>query len=273
MGYELTQDTVFYIVVAFIIIMIGIGIATGFRPWQLVQKVDTLFEPGRLSVQPETDLAKKTELGCLGAVYILTLNGPQFQYKSKAGEKDLSFIVVLDYKLLFVGHNAKQHAEEIITCTLPSDSDLFQCPQTHLWEFELQGVGGISGRQTFHFTAWKAKPALIAAVKENGATLSSVLDGYPDSYISSFDLTLNTGEECKKTECGRHDEHDCKTEGDECYWSAPWFTASKCKLCPQEGFTDCRNYDVDQCEQCPIPKTRCKVGWEPALSLRGCQPG
>ena len=258
MGFEITKGAIFYFLIMIVVIYIGIAIVTGLNPLTLLKKIDSTFEPGKVYVTNAGTLDKNIELGCLGTNYILTLDGAKFGYKG-TGDK-LEFIVVLDYKnLLFVGHYGD---EEKITCT--AEPDKYNCPQELKLSFELAGTGGITGKQTFHFTTWLARPAVIDAVKQTHATLDKILDSYSDSYLSSFDATVNVQTKCKETECGsQSNEPDCKaTSG--CYWGGwPW--SKSCKVCSSS--TNCNDYDSGACIQCPIPAANCKPG-----TLYGCEP-
>lgn len=252
---------VMYLVLTLIVISIIVYMVTGLSPLSFFKKLGQTFEPGKLDVAAEE---KNLKIDCVGAIYVLTLDSPKFNYREKSGEKSVDFIIVLDYnRLLFVGKYADS-SKDIIRCSPEPGSDEFQCPQNLKIEFELKGVEQPTGEQSFHFTTWHAKPAVVAAAnsaEETGMTLSSMIDSYSDYYISSFDVTADTAKKCKETECSRIDNKgECTAKNDEgCYWGGLFVS---CKFCPSS--TRCSDYDGPQCNQCPIPKANCKPGalWE-----------
>jgi hypothetical protein len=269
---ETVNEFIVYVTVMLIVIYIGISIVLGVNPlkWGQQARVSDLFEPGKIYTNYK--LEDYTRLDCSGSIRILTLDGVKFGYRvapSSSLDK-IDFIIVLDHQnLLFLGRNEETNDPKI-TCKRPEGSGDFECPNTKL-RFELKGIKDVSGKQTFHLTAWKALPVVVDATQrpetcsETGAgttcvptTLSAMLESYPDSYLSSFDDTIDIGAKCKETECRQLPENECKDKNSEgCYWGG-WFSSS-CEPCPSS--TLCGDYKVPgECAQCPIPRSNCEVG-------------
>ncbi len=269
---EIERDTIFYIIVMFIVMYIGASIVMGFNPlaWGKSGQLSRYFEPGKVyitNVNTQGSIEDLVEVDCTNpgsAAYIIALNNPKFFYKGK--EKAIDFIVLLDYRnMLFLGDLG--NGENKIHCTLPEGGQEFECLQGIKITFTINGVGTLSGKQIFHFTTWLAKPEVMTDAGQNGQTLKNMLDNRASSYLSSFDVAFNSFEaECKQTECESTDNkiacEDKNTDG--CYWRSPlvWFSA--CKACPSE--TDCSKYDRDACTQCPIATATCQIssvlsGW------------
>jgi len=269
---EIERDTIFYIIVMFIVMYIGASIVMGFNPlaWGKSGQLSQYFEPGKVyitNVNKQGSIEDLVKVNCTNpgsAAYIVTLNNPKFFYKGR--EKAIDFIVLLDYRnLLFLGDTGT--AENKIHCTLPEDGQEFECPQDIKITFTLDGVGTLSDKQIFHFTTWLAKPEVITDAGKNGQTLKDMLDSRAPYYLSSFDVAFSSMEaECKQTECENIDNKiACKDKNaDGCYWRSPLVWFSECKACPSE--TDCNKYDRDACTQCPIAMPNCRIssvlsGW------------
>lgn len=265
MGFEITKGAIFYIVLMLIIIYLTVSIITGLTPFQLIKKIGTAFEPGKLYVANDQrdPLEAHTKIECLSAAYKVVIDSPNFYYKDKSSSKSITFAVVLDYRnKLFFGDITDPTGahSETISCSPPADSDEFSCPKDRKIEFNVNGIGTFDNKQVLHFTTWIATPAVISALKESDATLDKMLGGvYANSYLSSFDIVVDTQQKCKEAECNSLDESGCKTKNSEgCYWRTSWLSPNSCQLCGSS--TKCGDYDGEACVQCPIAKANCKPG-------------
>lgn len=262
---DIERETIFHIIITLLILYIGASIVLGFNPltWTKKGQLSQTFEPGKLYIS-NTDaqggIESLIKFDCSQAAYILTIAQPKFFYKGAAG-KSLDFILVLDYKnLLFVGKDDDENMKTV-HCTPDEKGEEYQCPESNI-NFKLQGVGGVTGEQVFHFTAWNAKPSVISAADDPDQTLASMLGSYPESYMTSFDAAVNVDIKCKETKCSSLSKTPCDEENadtGDCYWRSPWNIdwLSGCKPCPSD--TTCSKYDRDACVKCAIPKANCQV--------------
>ena len=262
-----TVKVILYVIGGLVVLYILMAIAIGVNPVMLVKKMNQKFEPGKLYVtntNNEQNLEAISDVEYSESSYIITLHGPKFHYEGDS-DSALKFIILLDFhSLLFVGTHSD--GQEIIECSPESGSLEFNCAQNLELKFDLgRRTGTITGKQNLHFMAWSAKPAVVDAAKQDTATLSSMLESYADSYISSFDVAVDFSMKLEETGCKKLNEQECRDNNNEgCYWGGPWYWYSSCGLCPSS--TKCIDYRKDQCAQCPVPKANCEPG-----ILWGCE--
>ncbi|HLD38730.1 MAG TPA: hypothetical protein VJB05_00260 [archaeon] len=272
---DIERETIFHIVVMLLVLFIAGAVILGVNSlvWTQQDKLSEVFEPGKLDItnkDPQGGISNLIKFDCSQAAYTLIIDKPKFYYKGTAG-KTLDFILLLDYKNVFFTGNDENGVIKEFHCTPDESGEKFQCPEDSIF-FTLQGVTGVTGEQVFHFTAWKAKQVVIemarkAAANEPGQTLFTMMDSYPESYMTSFDGVVNVTTKCAEAKCAAiNDESGCNTEN-ECYWRKPWNIGwlSGCKPCP--SYTICGDYDRDACEKCATPQANCRV-----TTLGGCEP-
>lgn len=255
---EAVQELGLYLLITIIIIYLGVSVVLGFDPRMWGGKFSSAFTPGK--VVPLNEQGSAT-IDCKGTAYKLAFKNIGFNYDRKPGAsvEQINFVVVLDFNnMLFIGQ--KDGAIDKIKCTSQENSDKFDCPKDENIEFELKGVSTPTGNQVFHFTVWDAKQDVIDALTKpesctpacRPTSLSTVLDSYPNSYISSFDITKNVEHECLKSECLAQDQQKCKDAAG-CYWHGT------CDICPSSA-QPCSSYSTEQCAQCAIANASCVPG-------------
>lgn len=268
MGFEITQGAAFYIIMMLIVIVIGIGIVTGFKmpSKEKLESLSRTFQPGSIYItNDKADIPRIVQLDCSQEVYRLYLN--QIKLASRKvpddSNKVLQFLILLDYdnRIFEAQYGSGDAPKTVIDCE--SSDDLYVCPQELVLRFALSGVGKPTGTRILHFTAWKYTPALENAITPT-VTLGKLLDDYSESYMSSFDLQFNTEQKCQEHDCASiTDETACHSKNG-CFWDSAIIVDSTCKICPD--YTECTEYDKEQCTQCPIPVANCQPG-----TLWGCE--
>lgn len=272
MGFEITKGAVFYFLLMLIVVYIGIALVVGTNPLEAFSKMNNLFEPAKVNIADSDikELEKYVKLDCSATAPLVILENIKFYYKGQPSSMSdyVEFMILLDYNnRLFLGHNAID-GTDAVKCGSSEDGDSFQCSQTLKIEFNLVGIGNLKERDLLHFTIWQARPAISTAVAD-GTTFRDLLESYPESYISSFDVIKERVKACQETECSKQkNEPDCQATPN-CYWG-PWYLpwSRSCSICPSPTDpTDCDAYDRDQCTQCPTPKLTCQV-----TLTGGCEP-
>ncbi len=272
---EIASDTAFYIIVMLLVILLGLMIITGGNPLKLIQgqSLSESFLPGKIMIRDPEVLKDAVRLTCpVDKDHVLSVHGIKFATTEIASsEKDeVKFLITVDINnVLFVGTDQDGH--DVLTCK--ANDEGFDCPQDVKMDFNLNKIGRLEGWHTFHFIVWKADSGVAGAARTYN--LDKVLEDYTESYISSFDLTVDIDEECRRNFCNEINEESlCRANSVRgCFWSeitapmargVPTLSITRCLLCP--AFTGCNDYNKEQCTQCTEALTNCKPGF-----LWGCE--
>ncbi|MBS3051447.1 MAG: hypothetical protein J4400_04845 [Candidatus Aenigmarchaeota archaeon] len=268
MNGEIASGTWFYIIVMIVVIYVGLWMVAGVNPLKVFDQIGQVFEPGKLYITndkpQEGGLEKLTKLDCTPNSQVVILDGLKFFYRASPGSEtdELKFVIIMDYKglpgtqsKLIVGHHGDNN-DEIISCAASGDE--FSCPQDIKLRFDMRGIGSLQPKEVFHFTTWLEELGLVG--NADSMTLKEMLDQYPQAYLSSFDVAIDTPVACGQHACSsQENEGDCRGATN-CYWGGPWYWpwANSCSLC--EPFTECSRFGRGACVQC-----------QAAISLN-CQP-
>lgn len=278
MAFQLTLGAKIYLMIILVIMVIGLSIygdtLNSIRGNQ--GEIKGFFDPGTIYIVKEDKTwldDSDVVVGCEGPqndlVYTLSFENLNFYYNGLPGETEIEFIPLLGEGYTLTPPEPLQ----TINCKLESTE--FGCPETSL-KFTINS-DQIGEKLAFEIVYFRATEGIISKLNElepsESVTLLNLLNDFADTYLSSTNVFIRDIETfsrgCRQALCASYDDETACDYQSNCYWTAPWFSSSKCLLCPDEDEPCSNVIDENACKTCPGIMDRCS--WTDGLINDACE--